>query len=162
MASDRTYAGTPERWRNTPLRELCLKTEIDDPTKSPHRSFQYVDVSSVSNQLWKITSSTEHTGSAAPSRARKLVRANDVIFATVRPTLKRIAMVPDRLDGQIVSTAFCVLRVDPTLADSRFIYYSLLTDGFVDRVGNLQRGASYPAVTDGDVLDQEIFLPPVS
>ncbi len=162
MATNRIYAGTPEEWKNTPLRELCLKTEIDDPTKSPHRTFRYVDVSSVSNQLWKITSSTEHTGSTAPSRARKVVKANDVIFATVRPTLKRIALVPDYLDGQIVSTAFCVLRPDATLADSRFIYYSLLTDGFVERVGNLQRGASYPAVADGDVLDQEILLPPVS
>ncbi|HLC40557.1 MAG TPA: restriction endonuclease subunit S [Methylomirabilota bacterium] len=162
MATDKIYAGTPESWRKASLRDLCLKTEIDDPTKSPHRSFQYVDVSSVSNQLGKIMSSTEHTGSTAPSRARKLVRSNDVIFATVRPTLKRIALVPDHLDGQIVSTAFCVLRADPTLADSRFIYYSLLTDGFVERVGNLQRGASYPAVIDGDVLDQEILLPPVS
>jgi type I restriction enzyme S subunit len=104
-------------------------------------------------------SSTEHTGSTAPSRARKLVRANDVIFATVRPTLKRIALVPDHLDGQIVSTAFCVLRANPVQADPYFIYYWLLTDGFIDRMANLQRGASYPAVSDGDVLKQEIAVP---
>ncbi len=124
-------------------------------------SFQYVDVSAVSNELWKITASTQHLGSTAPSRARKFVRANDLIFATVRPMLKRVAMVPDHLDGEIVSTAFCVLRANPTQADSRFIYYSLLTDEFMERVGNLQRGASYPAVTDGDVLGQEVLVPPL-
>lgn len=149
-------------WRTAPLRSLCLATELTDPTKSPDTSFQYVDVSAVSNQLWKITGSMEHLGTTAPSRARKLVRANDVIFATVRPVLRRVAMIPEYLDGQIVSTAFSVLRANPTQADSRFIYYSLLTDEFIERVGNLQRGASYPAVTDGDVLGQEILVPPLS
>jgi type I restriction enzyme S subunit len=90
------------------------------------------------------------------------VQANDVIFATVRPMLKRVAMIPDYLDGQIVSTAFCVLRANPTQANSWFIYYSLLTDEFMERVGNLQRGASYPAVTDGNVLGQEVLVPPLS
>ncbi len=138
-----------------------MKTEIFDPTKNPDEPFRYVDVSAVSNELWKITTPAEHKGSGAPSRARKLVRADDAIFATVRPTLKRVALVPEDLDGQIVSTAFCVLRADPMLADPGFIYYSLLTDEFVDRVGNLQRGASYPAVTDSNVLDQEITVPPL-
>jgi len=154
-------SGIPDGRRIVLLRSLCLATELTDPTKSPDIPFQYVDVSAVSNELWKITASTEHLGSTAPSRARKLVRANDVIFATVRPILKRVAMVPDHLDGQIVSTAFCVLRANPTQADSRFIYYSLLTDEFLERVGNLQRGASYPAVTDGDVLGQEVLVPPL-
>ncbi|MBI3015044.1 MAG: restriction endonuclease subunit S [Candidatus Tectomicrobia bacterium] len=162
MTTDNGHAEMPQGWRNVPLRSLCLKTELADPTKSPHKSFRYIDVSAVSNGLWKIISSTEHTGSTAPSRARKLVKANDVIFATVRPTLRRVAMVPDHLDGQVVSTAFCVIRVNPTQADALFIYYSLLTDEFLDRIGNVQRGASYPAVTDGDVLRQEILVPPLS
>lgn len=154
-------SGMPDGWRTAPLRSLCLATELTDPAKRPEIPFQYVDVSAVSNELWKITASAEHLGTTAPSRARKVVKANDVIFATVRPTLKRIALVPDNLDGQIVSTAFCVLRADPTLADSRFIYYSLLTDEFIDRMANLQRGASYPAVSDGNVLEQEIAAPPL-
>ncbi|MDE2180413.1 MAG: restriction endonuclease subunit S [candidate division NC10 bacterium] len=154
-------SGIPDGWRIAPLRSLCLATELTDPAKRPEIPFQYVDVSAVSNELWKITASAEHLRSTAPSRARKVVKANDVIFATVRPTLKRIALVPDNLDGQIVSTAFCVLRADPTLADSHFIYYSLLTDEFIDRMANLQRGASYPAVSDGNVLEQEIAVPPL-
>lgn len=160
MTTDSSHAEMPEGWRTFPLQSLCLKTEFTDPTKRPHQSFRYIDVTAVSNGLWKIVNSTEHTGSTAPSRARKLVKASDVIFATVRPTLRRVAMVPDYLDGQVVSTAFCVIRAKPTLADARFIYYSLLTDEFLDRIGNMQRGASYPAVTDGDVLRQEILVPP--
>lgn len=146
-------------WDTVSLRALCLETTTVDPTKKPNESFEYVDVSAVSNDLWKVVSSARHTGATAPSRARKLVRAQDVIFATVRPSLKRVALVPNNLDGQVVSTAFCVLRADPTKADPRFIYYSLLTEDFINRVSNLERGASYPAVTDNDVLGQVISTP---
>lgn len=148
-------------WNVVPLRSLCLKTGTTNPSKNSNLSFEYVDVSAISNELWKIMATTQYTGATAPSRARKPVQKQDVIFATVRPTLKRVAVVPDHLDGQIVSTAFCVLRSDPTKADPCFIYYSLLTNDFISRMENLQRGASYPAVTDSDVLDQMILVPPL-
>ena len=73
-------------WDAVSLRSLCLETTTVDPTKNPDKAFEYVDVSAVSNKLWKIVSSTPVTGVTAPGRARKLVRAEDVIFATVRPT----------------------------------------------------------------------------
>jgi len=70
-------------------------------------------------------------------------------------------MVPRQLDGQVVSTAFCVLRADPAQVDPGFLYYSVLADEFTDRLANSQRGASYPAITDGDVLKEEILVPPL-
>ena len=70
-------------------------------------------------------------------------------------------MVPPQLNDQLASTAFCVLRADPEKADARFIYYSLLTESFRRTMKNLQRGASYPAVADSDVLEQVILHPPL-
>jgi type I restriction enzyme S subunit len=148
-----------EKWESASLLSLCQETFTIDPTKTPDKAFDYVDVSSVSNELWKIVGTTRHTGATAPSRARKIVKAGDVIFATVRPSLKRVAFIPANLDGQVVSTAFCVLRANPAKADPRFLYYSVLTGDFINQVGNLERGASYPAVTDNDVLGREILVP---
>jgi len=48
--------------------------------------------------------------STAPSRARRIVRENDVIMSTVRPYLKVFTIVPKEYDGQICSTGFTVLR----------------------------------------------------
>jgi type I restriction enzyme S subunit len=86
-----------------------------------------------------------------------------VIFATTRPYLKNIAIVPPELDGQICSTGFCVLRVDKAIIDPRFLFYVCRSDTIVEQLsqGNL-RGASYPAVTDKDVFDSIISLPPLS
>ena len=151
----------PAGWGKSSLRELCVRTGSLDPVKIPEREFEYVDVSSVSAERLRVVGTAKVKGASAPSRARKLLRTGDVIFATVRPTLRRVACVPPGLDGQLASTAFCVIRANPDVADPRFLYYAAMTDGFVQGVGALERGASYPAVTDGDVLDQEILVPPL-
>jgi type I restriction enzyme S subunit len=132
-----------------------------DPRKWPDALFDYVDVSSVSNESFKITGATPTLGSDAPSRARKAIETDDVLFATVRPTLKRIALVPSELDGAIASTGYCVLRCDKTKADPKFLYAFLITDHFNARMAGLERGASYPAVRDSDVKVSWLPLPPL-
>lgn len=150
----------PEGWDIAPIGSLCIRTETVNPAHEPKANFEYIDVSAISNESWSIIGSTLYQGSQAPSRARKRVREGDVIFATVRPTLKRVALIPANRDGQVASTAFCILRRIPEKLDSQFLYYSLLTEDFTARMDNLQRGASYPAVSDGNILEQEILLPP--
>ena len=83
------------------------------------------------------------------------------MFATVRPYLKRVAVVPKHLDGEICSTAFCVLRAKRDLIDERYLFFSAIYDAFVKRVSEHQRGSSYPAVTDRNVRDERITLPPL-
>ena len=149
----------PEHWEVVPLIDIVEKTKQREPRKTPEASFQYIDVSSVSNKMFQIKSYTEYRGAEAPSRARRVVKSGDVIFATVRPYLKRIAVVPNHLDDQICSTAFCVIRARKDLADHKFIFYLMLSDDFVNRVSEHQRGSSYPAVSNTDVLNQSVPLP---
>jgi type I restriction enzyme, S subunit len=150
-----------ESWKNIAIEKIVLKTKLKDPTKEPNKHFYYVDVSSVSNDLLRIETPNILFGKDAPSRARKLIHYEDTIFATVRPTLKRIAFVPKELDGQICSTGYCVLKADKKQVESLFLYFSLLPDFFMDRIAKLQRGASYPAIRDSDLKSQNILLPPL-
>ena len=151
-------AGLPKGWQLVRLGDHCLKTNQKDPTKQPDKTYIYIDVSSVSNESFRITNYKEIQGKNAPSRARKIIRANDAIFATVRPTLKRIALIPEVLDNQICSTGFCVIRANQTYLNSEFTYYFLLSEYVANRVDNLQKGATYPAISDSDLYDLEIPL----
>ncbi|MCU7815372.1 MAG: restriction endonuclease subunit S [Candidatus Thiodiazotropha sp. (ex Rostrolucina anterorostrata)] len=151
----------PDSWIESSIGDVVLKAKQRDPRKTPDDKFQYVDVSSVSNHLFKITGATQTLGSEAPSRARKEIQSNDVLFATVRPTLKRIAVVPDWLDGQIASTGYCVLRTNTEKVDPYYLYFYLITDGFNARMAGLERGANYPAVRDSDVKNTWLPLPPL-
>lgn len=151
-----------EGWKHIEIGKLILNSKLKDPLKYHDVEFRYVDVSSVSNTLFKIEDVTILKGRDAPSRARKLINYEDVIFATVRPTLMRIAIVPKDLDGEICSTGYCVLKPNKNLIHPLFLYYSLLPDFFIDRISKLQRGASYPAIRDTDLKSQIISLPPLS
>jgi type I restriction enzyme S subunit len=148
-------------WQTKKLGEVLEKTETVNPLQSPNAEFDYIDVSSVSNTTFEIQETQRLKGKDAPSRARKLVRTNDIIFATIRPMLQRIAVVPEHLDKQVCSTGYFVLRPKQGI-DHRFVFYSLFTENFTGQMESLQKGASYPAVTDGDVRAQEIPVPPLA
>jgi len=151
----------PETWTESSIGETVIKTKQRDPRKKPDEVFKYVDVSAVSNTSFKITDAAPTLGSDAPSRARKAIQTNDVLFATVRPTLKRIALVPPECNGAIASTGYCVLRCDKTKVEPGFLYSFLITDHFNARMAGLESGASYPAVRDSDVTASWIPLPPL-
>ncbi len=149
-----------KEWETKTLGEVLQKTETVNPLLSPSTEFDYIDVSSVSNASFQIEATQRLKGKDAPSRARKMVRTNDILFATIRPTLQRIAVVPDHLDQQVCSTGYFVLRAKPGI-NHRFIFHALFTQSFMEQMEKLQKGASYPAVTDGDVRAQLIPIPPL-
>ncbi|VTJ47929.1 type I restriction-modification system S protein [Streptococcus pneumoniae] len=95
----------------------------------------------------------------APSRARKLVSQNSVLFSTVRPYLKNIAVVRELKEYLIASTAFIVLD---TLLNETYLKYYLLSDNFINRVNNKSTGTSYPAINDYNFNLLLIALPPLS
>lgn len=147
-------------WAIKTLGEILQKTETINPLQSPEVEFEYIDVSSVSNSTFQIEETQTLKGKDAPNRARRRVKANDVLFATIRPTLCRIAVVPEYLDKQVCSTGYFVLRPNAEI-NYRFLFYWLFTEDFLGAMEQLQKGASYPAVTDADVRAQKILFPPL-
>ena len=151
----------PEKWQLAPLRNVSIKGSIKDPRNFPDQKFRYVDVSSVSNEFYKVTDFQVVNGRNAPSRARKEIKWKDIIYATVRPYLKRIAVVPKELDGEICSTGFCVIKCNPKLSHYKYVFYILQTDWITEKFTGLQRGSNYPAITDNDIYNQIIPMPEI-
>ncbi len=151
----------PQRWVWTTIGEVTQSVEKVKPKENPDTQFTYLDISSIDNQINRVVKPKTYYGSEAPSRARQLVQANDVLFSTVRTYLKNIALVPEIHDGQIASTGFSVLRGESDISPKYLFYYSL-TDQFINPLSKLQRGTSYPAVRDSDVRAQPISLPPAA
>lgn len=147
----------PEGWAWTTIGEITQPIEKVKPRDNPDEHFTYLDISSINNKSNRVVEPKAYYGAEAPSRARQLVRANDVLFSTVRTYLRNIALVPEAYDGQIASTGFSILRGEPGVSP-KYLFYYALTDRFLSELGKLQRGTSYPAVRDGDVRAQPIPL----
>lgn len=147
-------------WLPTTIGEVCLPTSQRDPTRNGTGSFRYIDISGIDREAKTIARADSVPCAEAPSRARKLVQAGDVLVSTVRPNLNAVAIVPEELDGEIASTGFCVLRANPDLAMPRYLFYRAQHQEFVDFLVANATGASYPAVTDGVVRRAPLPLPP--
>ena len=151
-----------EGWEYKKLEEVCGKcSNIKWDDVSNEASYRYIDLTSVDRGDLHIHNPQNIRKDNAPSRAKQIIKAGDVIFATTRPTLRRVSIIEEQYDGDICSTGFCVLRHNEVVK-SRFVFYALLYDGFYKYIEPLQTGANYPAVTDNVVKNYIIPVPPLS
>ena len=129
--------------------------------KNEKSSFQYIDLTSVDRETHEIIETTKIDSSNAPSRAQQIVKENDILFGTTRPMLKRSTFISKKFDGQICSTGYCVLRPNQKVVKPRYIYHHINSSLFYQYVEIHQQGASYPAISDADVKNFTIPLPPL-
>lgn len=145
-------------WEEKTLGDVLQKTETVNPKSTPNNEFVYLDVSSVNKETKLIEKTTTLLGKDAPSRARKLVKTNDIIFATVRPTHSRVAIITDEYNNQVCSTGYYVLR-PKSIIENHYLFYFILTFSFNKLMESMQKGASYPAVNNKEVESVVINFP---
>lgn len=119
-------------------------------------SIQYIDISSVS--VGQLYGYAEYDINDAPSRARRIIQPNDIIFSTVRPNLRAYYYVKECPTNAICSTGFAVLRAKKN-ANSRFIYYLVTEKSFVDYLSLVAKGSAYPAVDTNDFKKAKVSIP---
>lgn len=148
----------PEHWNIKKIKYLsqCNTQTLGENTDDNFR-FHYIDISSVSAD-GEISFEEEIVFNKAPSRARRVVKANDTIVSTVRTYLKAVAFIPERNSALIASTGFAV--VTPKDVYHRFLYYVLRNEGFVSEVSANSFGVSYPAITSDQLIGLKIPYPP--
>lgn len=153
-------ARLPAHWGALRLKNLA-RSNIDSLPEDadPEQEIVYVDIGSVSSD-GVIENAEKIQFRSAPSRARRLVKSNDVLISTVRTYLRAIAHVP-RVDNCLVaSTGFAVLHARPGV-ESRFLYYLLRSHDFIERVVAYSEGVGYPAIAPSRLESLPAWLPEV-
>lgn len=90
------------------LGKVCTLNEKNFNPIETHE-YKYIELSNIGNS-GEITSCTTSIGAELPSRARRLVRANDVIVSSIEGSLQSVALVTDEYDKAICSTGFYVVK----------------------------------------------------
>jgi len=129
-----------------------------DPGKSTDNTFQYLDISSVDVMSGSIVNPQEVDTVDAPSRARKVVRAFDLMISTCRPTRGAIAVVPPKFHDQIASTGFSIIRAKPG-TNPFYLHFALRLPSTLEQFRKWSTGSSYPAILDEDVAKTLIPVP---
>ncbi|MGP8320236.1 MAG: restriction endonuclease subunit S [Methanosarcinaceae archaeon] len=96
----------------------------------------------------------------APSRARRIVKHNDVLISTVRPNQKHYGILKNPAEDVIASTGFCVITCDKI--NPHFIYILLTTDEMTEYLHSIAEGSTstYPSLKPSDIKGVEFQLPP--
>ncbi len=97
----------------------------------------------------------------APSRAKRLVEKNDIIYSTVRPIQRHYGLLKNPKPNTVVSTGFVVISVHKQKADPYFIYYFLTQDEIVNYLDSIAEGSTsaYPSLTPDVITNMDIAAP---
>lgn len=149
--------GLPKGWKEYSIKELCDINNQTLSSKDKSKVIDYLDTSSITcNQI----SGTEcFTVDAAPSRARRIVKDNSIVFSTVRPNLKHYGILKGIPDNMIVSTGFAVFDAKYDIANIIFLFLS--TQDVVDYCQSIAEGAvaTYPSIKAEEIGRLRIALP---
>mgnify|MGYP000807744423 CR=1 FL=1 len=161
IAEDEIPFDIPESWKWVRIGALTYNWG----QKTPDSRFCYIDVGSVNNTSHTLNKeNTVVEAKDASSRAKKIVKKGDVIFATIRPYLKNICIIDKNFPCEpIASTAFAVMHCPEGLLN-KYLYYYLLSPTFM-RFANARdkaKGVAYPAIGEKDFFNGIIALPPVA
>ncbi|CEN81215.1 restriction endonuclease subunit S [Paraclostridium sordellii] len=149
----------PEDWEVKSINDISyINPESLKSSTNKKLEIKYIDIESVSTG--KISGVKNHIFEEAPSRARRIIKKDDVIVSTVRPNLKAIANIKSDLPNLVCSTGFAVLRNKKNIS-AKFLYQSILSDIVTNQLVNKTVGSNYPAVNSTDIKETLIIVPPL-
>jgi len=143
------------------LKDCTLPTTNIKWSFEDEKTYKYIDLTSVDRDLHRIVETQSINKNNAPSRAQQIVKTGDVLFGATRPLLKRYCLVSSEFNNQICSTGFCVLRANTEIVLQKWILFQIASSAFYSYVEKYQQGASYPAISDTNVKNYLIPIPPL-
>jgi type I restriction enzyme S subunit len=99
--------------------------------------------------------------SEAPGRAKRRVQHGDIIWSSVRPANRAYCLIYEPAKNTIVSTGFAVIRPKPETPFT-FLNFAVTSNGFVDQMAAVAKGAAYPATSFDDFEKAKLLWPGVA
>lgn len=151
------------KWNRHRLKNI-INTNVN--TYSPKENWEYVnylDTGNITkNQITKIQY-IDLRFEKLPSRARRKVQYNSIIYSTVRPNQLHYGIIKEQPEKFLVSTGFTVIDVDETKAIPDYIYYVLTQREVTEHLQAIgeQSVSAYPSIKPSNIEDLEIEIPSI-
>lgn len=152
---------TMAEWQTVRLGEI-VKT--NQSTYSPKENWQFVNYLDTGNITMNKIDEIQYINTAKdklPSRARRKVKTNSIIYSTVRPNQLHYGIIKEQPDNFLVSTGFTVIDVNYDKAVPDFIYYALTKQEVTEQLQAIaeQSVSAYPSLKPSDIENLELMLP---
>jgi len=150
----------PEGWQCSNLGDLIkINPENYNAKKDKFKEIHYLDTGSITNnrmgklQILKLGQDT------IPSRAKRKIEHNDIVYSTVRPNLRHFGLIKSPPSNMLVSTGFVVIRSRKEHISNELILCWLSNDRTIDYFHSKAEMSvsTYPSIKPEDI--EELLVP---
>jgi len=135
-----------------PLSEVASLNRSSYTLKTLPQEILYLDTGNITNnKIEKL--SFLGCEDKKPSRARRKVMENDIIYSTVRPNLRHFGLIIDPPENLVVSTGFVTITPDVQKINPMFLMNCLTTTSMTEHLHGVASTSTtaYPSIKPSDL-----------
>lgn len=150
-------------WRKFRLGDGCITNANSYTPKEKWKFVNYLDTGNITDNKINAIQYIDIKNKKLPSRARRKVQENSIIYSTVRPKQRHFGIIKNQPDNFLVSTGFVVIDVNESILDADFLYYLLTQNIVVEKLHIIaeQSVSTYPSIKPSDIENLEISIPDI-
>lgn len=148
-------------WQTVRLGNIASTNQSTYSSKEDWKFVNYLDTGNITmnqvDEIQYINTSMDKL----PSRAKRKVRFNSIIYSTVRPNQLHYGIIKNQPENFLVSSGFAVIDVDFDKAIPEYIYYVLTQQEITEYLQSIaeQSVSAYPSIKPSDIENLEVLLP---
>lgn len=150
-------------WNCIRLGDVCCVNTEAYSEKERWDYVHYLDTGNITKNCIDEIQYIDLMKEKLPSRARRKVKYNSILYSTVRPNQCHYGIVKEQSSNFLVSTGFSVIDVIDERVDADFLYYYLTMNAVTEKMHAIaeQSTSAYPAIKSSDIEDLELKLPDI-
>ena len=150
----------PADWKYAIVGDFCKDNIKSISSSDEVKEILYLDTGSITNnKIDELQIIPERDG--FPSRAKRIVYDNDIVFSTVRPNLQHYGIIRKPAKNMIVSTGFSVLHNNSDRVSNEFLYMWITNDATLSFLQSIAENSvsTYPSINSDDIMNIKIIIP---
>ncbi|CRK85241.1 restriction endonuclease subunit S [Neobacillus massiliamazoniensis] len=157
---DSELSEIPEGWKVVTIGEVCNANKDTLSSSEKWTYINYLDTGNITRNFIDNIQLIDTTKYKTPSRAKRKVQPNDIVYSTVRPNQQHHGIIKEPIENMIASTGFVVLR-SKGIYSNDLIYLWLTQEETMKELQAIaeQSTSAYPSIKPGDILSIKILLP---
>lgn len=145
------------------ISEVCDINSLNLSKNDNLKTINYLDTANLNVGIVDELQYMEVGKDKIPSRAKRIVRKNDILISTVRPNQKHYGIIKNVAKNMVASTGFAVLTPKEDKVDPGYIYNYLIQDHITTYLHSIAESSTsaYPSIKPSVIGDLEVDLPPL-
>lgn len=151
-------------WTKVRIGDFC---SINTKSYSSNEGWMFVNYLDTGNITKNVVNDVQYidlTKEKLPSRAKRKVQYNSVLFSTVRPNQLHYGIIKNQPEHFLVSTGFAVIDADSEKLDPDYLYYLMSSNEIVESLHAIaeQSTSAYPSIKPSDIDNLEVVIPDIT